>query len=393
MSTRMRLLSSGESVRSARLSRRQLLRRGLVATGAVALVGGWPGQAAFAQGSGQVTGYFGTFNDLTGKKEGWPSLEHDEVNDSLWQMIMKTGAADNTHMQFANVDAGADQSKQVQNAINFITQGYSAIYINTGTAAGWDQVIQQASAAGVLTMNHSPDALTGATQNVVIDHAQAGNLNAQAAASWANANGVTPVAATLAILNSVPLKLRTDTFKRSLSSLMPQVTFYEDVAVPLNNPNASAAAAQNLLNAHPDINILFCYNDDTATAVATALGQQGIADPTQFWIGGVDGNNSALQNIASGSSTQQATAAFFFGYSAAALQSDVEKILSGQKVPPTRALLPQLATGDNVQSVMTQSNGALDPQYKSLYDTLIHYFDQPLVTGRPLPSVITGGGG
>lgn len=384
---------NGDWLRASRMNRRQLLRRGVIATGALTLVEGLTGPTAFAQGSGQVTGYFGTFNDLTGKKEGWPSLEHDEVNDSLWKLIMDTGKADNTNMQFANVDAGGDQSKQVQNAINFITQGYAAIYINTGTPAGWDQVIQQANAAGVLTMNHSPDALTDATQNVVIDHAQAGNINAQAASAWAQANGMTPVAATLAILNSVPLKLRTDTFKSSLQSMNPDTTFYADVAVPLNNANASAAAAQNLLNAHPDINVLFCYNDDTAAAVATALAQQGITDPTQFWIGGVDGTNSALQNIASGTSTEQATAAFLFGYSAAALQSDVEKILSGQNVQPTRALLPQLATSDNVQMIQAQSNGALDQQFRSLYTTMIHYFDQPLVTGGPLPSVITGTGG
>jgi ABC-type sugar transport system substrate-binding protein len=377
----------------SRLNRRQLLQRGVIAAGAAALVAQLKVPSLFAQSGGTVTGYFGTFKDLTGKKHGWPSLEHDEVNDSLWKTIMDTGKADNTNMQFANVDAGADQSKQVQNAINYITQGYAAIYINTGTPAGWDQVVQQANAAGVLTMNHSPDALTGATQNVVIDHAEAGNLNAQAAAAWAAANGITPVAATLAILNSVPLKLRTDTFKASLKKMAPDTMLYEDVAVPLNNPNASAAAAQNLLNAHPDINILFCYNDDTAAAVATALGQQGISDPTQFWIGGVDGTNSALQNIASGMSTEQATAAFLFGYSAASLQSDVERILSGQTVKPTRALLPQLTTSDNVQTIQAQSNGALDPQFKSLYDTMIHYFDQPLVTGGPLPSVITGSGG
>jgi ABC-type sugar transport system substrate-binding protein len=373
-----------------RVSRRQLLRSGMVAAGAVTLAGGWPIRVA-AAGQAQVTGYFGTFNDLSGKREGWPSLEHDEVNDSLWKTMQDTAKVDNTNIQFANVDAGGDQSKQVQNAINFITQGYAAIYINTGTPAGWDQVIKQAQSENVLTMNHSPDALTGATQNVVIDHAQAGDLNANAAADWVNANGVAqPVAATLAILNSVPLKLRTDTFKASLQKLLPNVTIYEDVAVPLNNADRSAAAAQNLFNAHPDINILFCYNDDTAAAVATALAQQGLNDPTKLWIGGVDGTNSALKNIASGTSTEQATAAFLFGYSAAALQSDLEKTLSGQSVPPTRALLPQLATQANVETIMAQSNGALDPAYRSLYDQLIHYFDTPLTTGGPLPSVITG---
>ncbi len=379
-------LASG--LHTARLSRRQLLRYSAVAGGAVALVG-LSGQVAAAQQK-QVTGYFGTFNDLTGKKEGWPSLEHDEVNDSLWTWMQKTSQANNTNVSFANVDAGSDQSKQVQNAINFVTQGYNAIYINTGTPAGWDQVIQQAKGENVLTMNHSPDAFTGATQNVVIDHAKAGDLNAQAAADWVNTNGITaPVAATLAILNSVPLKLRTDTFKNSLQTALPNLQTLEDVAVPLNNPDKSAAAAQDLLNAHPEINIIFCYNDDTAAAVATALAQQGIGDPTKLWIGGVDGTNSALQNIASGTSTEQASAAFLFAYSAAALQTDIEKILSGQTVQPTRALLPQLATQSNVDMIQAQSNGALDPQFKHLYDELIHYFDEPLTTGGPLPSVIT----
>ncbi len=187
----------------------------------------------------------------------------------------------------------------------------------------------------------------------------------------------------------MPLKLRTDTFKNSLQTALPNLQTYEDVAVPLNNPDKSAAAAQDLLNAHPDINIIFCYNDDTAAAVATALAQQGMSDPTKLWIGGVDGTDSALQNIASGTSTEQASAAFLFAYSAAALQTDLEKILSGQSVPPTRALLPQLATQSNVEMIQAQSNGALDPQYKNLYDELIHYFDTPLTTGGPLPSVIT----
>jgi hypothetical protein len=62
-------------------------------------------------------------------------------------------------------------------------------------------------------------------------------------------------------------------------------------------------------------------------------------------------------------------------------------------VPPTRALLPQLATQSNAETVMAQSNGALDPAYRHLYTELIHYFDTPLVTGGPLPSVITGAGG
>src|SRR5579859_1974342 len=106
MQKRIEAQSSGpvDWLRASPMSRRQLLRRSAIATGAVALVG-WPGQAALAQGSGQVTGYFGTFNDLTGKREGWPSLEHDEVNDGLWKLIQDTGKADKTNMQFANVDA------------------------------------------------------------------------------------------------------------------------------------------------------------------------------------------------------------------------------------------------------------------------------------------------
>jgi ABC-type sugar transport system substrate-binding protein len=373
------------------MPRRDFLRYGALAGGAV-LVGAWIGSSASAATSQKVHGYFGTFDDLSDKRYGWPSLEHDPVNDSFWTAMQKTAKVDRTGMQFANIDANGSQPTQVQNAINFLSQGYNAIYINTGTPSGWDRVIKEAKSSNAYTMNHSPDPLTGATQNVVIDHAEAGHLNATAAAAWAKANNISQVnAATLAILNSVPLKLRTDTFKASLKKLVPNATIYPDVAVPLNNANASAAAAQNLLTAHPDLNVLFSYNDSTGVAVATALAKQGTDDPKKFWIGGVDGITQSLEDIASGKSTLQATAAFLFNYSSAYLQKDLETVMSGGKIFPSRALLPVLAVKKNANFVKSANEGFLLPKNKHLYATLMHYFPYPLTTGGPLPSIIKKG--
>jgi ABC-type sugar transport system substrate-binding protein len=375
--------------KSQGMPRRDFLRLGAVGAGAAAFATTM-GRLPLAGSTGTVHGYFGTFKNLSGMRYGWPSLEHDPINDSLWTAQIDTAKVDHTGIKFANVDANDSQAVQVQNSLDFIGQGYNGIYINTGTPAGWASVIKQGNASHCATMNHSPDPFTGATQNVVIDHAYAGYINAQAAAKWLSANGITKGAAvTLAILNSVPLKLRTDTFKSELKKLVPGVTIYPDVAVPLNEATASVAAAENVMTAHPDINMIFPYNDETSVPVAKALAEEGHGDPTKLWLGGVDGSTLALQAIATGTSTLQATAAFLFNYSAAYLMKDLETWLSGGHIYPTRALLPLLATKPNAGQVLAQNNGFLLPKYRPLYTQLMHYFSTPLVTGGPLPTIVT----
>jgi ABC-type sugar transport system substrate-binding protein len=371
------------------MPRRDFLRLGALAAGGAAFATTM-GRLPFASATGTVHGYFGTFKNLSGMRYGWPSLEHDPINDSLWTAQIQTAKVDHTGIKFANVDANDSQAVQVQNALDFIGQGYNGVYINTGTPAGWASVIKQGNSSHCATMNHSPDPFTGATQNVVIDHAYAGYINAQAAAKWLKANRITHGAAvTLAVLNSVPLKLRTDTFKSELKKLVPGVTIYSDVAVPLNEATAAVAAAENVMTAHPDLNMIFPYNDETSVPVAKALAEEGHSDPTKLWLGGVDGSTLALQAIATGKSTLQATAAFLFNYSAAYLMKDLETWLSGGHIYPTRALLPLLATKSNAGEVLAQNNGFLLPKYRPLYTQLMHYFSTPLVTGGPLPTVVT----
>ncbi len=317
------------------MNRRDFLGLGVVAGGAIA-AGRFirlPGVEAHQV---DVKGYFGTFKNLNHDRYGWPSLEHDPSNDALWAAQEATAAVDHTGLHFSNVDANNDQSVQVQNAIDYIGDGYDGIYINTGTPAGWANVIKQVKAATCRTMNHSPDVFTGATQNVVVDHADAGYINAQAAAKWIAANAPGKGAAVcLAILDSVPLKLRTDAFKAELARLVPGVKIYTDVSVPLNDASASAAAAEAVTTSHPDINVMFNYNDESGIIVAEALEKAGINDPKKFWMGGVDGTTLPLQAIASGKSIFQATAAFLFNYSGAYLMKDLETSLSGGKIYPT----------------------------------------------------------
>ena len=133
---------------------------------------------------------------------------------------------------------------------------------------------------------------------------------------------------------------------------------------------------------------MFNYNDESGIVVAEALEKAGISDPSKFWMGGVDGSTLALQGIASGKSIFQATAAFLFNYSAAYLMKDLETVLSGGKIYPTRALLPELAVKANASQILAQNNGFLKPQYRYLYGKLMHYFTTPLVTGGPLPTIV-----
>ena len=380
------------------MPRRDFLRLGAVAAGG-AVFATTMGRLPFASATGTVHGYFGTFKNLSGMRYGWPSLEHDPINDSLWTAQIQTAKVDHTGIKFANVDANDSQAVQVQNALDFIGQGYNGIYINTGTPAGWASVIKQGNSSHSATMNHSPDPFTGATQNVVIDHAYAGYINAQAAAKWLKANGITNGAAvTLAVLNSVPLKLRTDTFKSELKKLVPGVTIYSDVAVPLNEATAAVAAAENVMTAHPDLNMIFPYNDETSVPVAKALAEEGHSDPTKLWLGGVDGSTLALQAIATGTSTLQATAAFLFNYSAAYLMKDLETWLSGRAHIPDPGAAA--AAGNKVERrggpgpeqrfPLAQVPAALYPADALLLDPTSDWWPAPHSGNKSLSGAIRG---
>lgn len=346
------------------------------------------GDAAEEEPNDAREGLFGATCNLDGKRIGWPNPQHAPVIDRLWQIMQETAEATNSGAEIEVVDAGGSQERQLEIAEDFLAQDFDALALSLNDVTGWDVIAEEAQEQGVPVVQISPTALTGATQNVAVDHAQAGHLVAEEASRWVEEQGITDIkVGSINDLTIGALKLRSDQFLETFGELHPDAELLETVQARVNDFEETAAAAQSLFSEHPDIDVLYLYSDDNAQAASAALKDTGISDPTKLFIGGADGTPDGVKEIESGESPFQATASFYFDYAAAAMQRDLEAALCGEETMPTALLVPRLVTAENGPDVLEEATSALDPNNRDVYDEVVKYFSEPLETGDPPPSV------
>ncbi len=117
-----------------------------------------------------------------------------------------------------------------------------------------------------------------------------------------------------------------------------------------NTTDGAVKTMEDLLNKHGDaIDVVFCHNDDTALGAAKVCEEQGYSD---IIIVGFDGNASAYEAIASGTSNVKATVAqqpIEMGYQVVKAAYDAIK---GETVESTIAADVVVVTAENVKDYM-----------------------------------------
>jgi ABC-type sugar transport system substrate-binding protein len=88
------------------------------------------------------------------------------------------------------------------------------------------------------------------------------------------------------------------------------------------------STTQNLLQAHPNLKIIFSCNDEMALGAVEALKEAGKLD--QVFVGGIDGNKDALAAIKEG--TMEVTVYKNFWLQAYTAVEAAAKFLDGQKL-------------------------------------------------------------
>ena len=115
-----------------------------------------------------------------------------------------------------------------------------------------------------------------------------------------------------------------------------------------NTIDGAVKTMEDLLNKHGDaINVVFCHNDDTALGAAEVCKTNGYND---IMIIGFDGNASALEAIASGTSLVKATVAqqpTVMGYK---VVEAAIKAIKGETVEPVIAADVKVVNADNVNA-------------------------------------------
>ncbi len=188
------------------------------------------------------------------------------------------------------------QDKQVQ---DFITSGCAAIVITPADSKAIGSTIRKANDAGIPVFtvdigNMDPDAKV--VCHVATDNFSGGKMAADAMLQALGGKGK------VGIVNHPEVEaviMRTDGFKARLKELGKDKDIQIVADLPgLGSRERSFAAAQDMLQAHPDIDGIFAINDPTALGVISALEIVGKLDRVK--VIGFDGQPEGKQAIKDG---------------------------------------------------------------------------------------------
>ena len=227
--------------------------------------------------------------------------EHNEVYP-----VVATPAriqAESLGYEFIEGAAFGDIERQVRDIESFIARGVDAIvFLPLGGLEPYEAVVQEAKDVGIVVVGYFLE-VPGADANIVGDEAQGGELLAREAVRWLNEEYTGDLEDfTWAIFTNDPLPSaveRTDAIRRVMAE-----------AIGVEPMEAHAVAAEEGLNAtevflqrDPGLNMVLGVNDAGALGAHQAFLehlQETGRDPGEVFLGGVDGQNEALELMRDG---------------------------------------------------------------------------------------------
>ncbi|WP_019297944.1 MULTISPECIES: sugar ABC transporter substrate-binding protein [unclassified Leisingera] len=190
----------------------------------------------------------------------------------------------------------ANNLEQQINAIQgWITLGVDAIVVLPIEPTALQPLQRQAQGQGIKWLTYLGK-MDGSDGFVGFDHAQSGQIVAQAAVDWAKKQGVTEAKALVTTLTPLPsLAPRWTEVVRIFSENGIEVVAEQDAADQTNG----LRVAETVLQQHPDLDIIIGMADDAAVGALRAIKLAG-ADADTMFVGGQDGSLEGLSAVNEG---------------------------------------------------------------------------------------------
>jgi simple sugar transport system substrate-binding protein len=324
---------------------------------------------------------------LKGKVVGVSWAEEIGLVDQLNNAITKFAKLSNCGLTIKIVNSNGNNSQQVIQDEQLIAQHVDLLFEQPAVSGGFDAVIAAAKKANIPVMNWSSVGITGATMNVNVSQAATGALDAAPTCDWIKAKqGGSAEVAMIVSPTDVGFKQRAAAFQAKLKKLCPGADFVATAQGGYTTPTAAESTALSLIQAHPDLKVIFADWDADTLGAATAAKDAGKTDPNQLFIAGCDGTAAQLALMGQPNSVLQATGAPLFNYDPGIIVNNIEQMLMGRKLPPTRVLVPRLVTPSNLTAFNALSTNAYSPKNASVFDTITQYFSKPETTALPIAS-------
>jgi ribose transport system substrate-binding protein len=203
------------------------------------------------------------------------ALFFNQINDGA------TKAAEDLGVDLQIVDGANDPAKQVQAVETFITQQVSAIIVVAIDVEGIKPAVQAAKDAGIpVVAIDAKVEVPPADAFIGVDNYGAGVQAGEWLVNYVNENmDGTATVGIVGALNSFIQNQRRDGFVEALA-VAPGITVSETVDGQ-NVQEVALTAAENLVTANPDMNIIYATGEPALIGVVAAVEAQGLQDRIQ----------------------------------------------------------------------------------------------------------------
>jgi ABC-type sugar transport system substrate-binding protein len=360
---------------AANISRRSFIRAAATAVGCLS---GIP-IVGCSKNSARPASPGAGIHPLTGKRVGISSLHEVEILNEFFSDMKREAQLPGNQLDLVIVDAGNDAVKQMNDIEAFIVQKYDGIFFLALPSDGLDQLVAKAVRNGVFMFNHAATPVTGCTQNVILAQHSSGAEIGKFAARWINEkHGGQAEVGVITNASDPWLQIRTEGIKDGLRENAPHARVVGEVHG--HSIELGAAAAANLLQAHPDIKVLLSHADDPGYGCYTAATEAGKKDPNEFMVASCDGTRLVMDKIGE-NGIYQATWSYLFPFSATAWMRDMITCLRGGSVPPTRTQVGRLVTNATLPEVRAMTRDPLAPEVQKYYgDPTVMFYSNDRLT-------------
>ena len=306
--------------------------------------------------------------DLADKKVGVCIYQFADNFMTLFRNELQKYLVDELGLKAENIsimDGKNDQSEQMNQIRNFVTQGFDVMIINLVQASSEPDVTNICNEAGipVVYINREPDAAEeerweseGLNATYVgCDARQSGTYQGEEILETANKGDINGDGKVSYIMiqgdpENVDAQYRTEFSVKALTDAGMEV---EELLKQRGDWDQAKAQqiAQDALNQYGDkIEVIFCNNDAMALGALQAIEAAGRKVNEDIYLVGVDALTEAVQNVIDG---KQTGTVFNNHFAQAQAASDIAvKFLSGEKVDAVNMVNYEKVTQDNAQEIL-----------------------------------------
>ena len=216
--------------------------------------------------------------------------------DSLKKSAIDTAKKSGLDVMTAEANTAGDSATQITAIENMINRGVKGITLDPANATALVPIVEKARDAGivVVTTNTSLAPMTAADAAYETDNLQAGVLIGR----WARATMAAKPAHIAMLdydLSDKTSKARHDGFLKGfgIAEGDPQIA---GSALNMGNAETGQTAMENLLSAHPDINVIYTINEPAAQGAFFAIKKA----KRDVLVTSIDGSCSGVRSVADG---------------------------------------------------------------------------------------------